>query len=435
MPHLRSVAPPNLNAHQTPAHAPPPKKKKLAPLAVDSPPSAFSFTPSQEPGHVRPLADIRQDPRIAHQGPDIGIAPTLLPFTGEGLFSKTELYFPIYDSHGKKKRWSPLDLAICEYRGVHVRHTQAILPSYQSAYLCTLDPEWDIDAQEYTSCYGRFANDNFNDKTINCRLCPYTAPGSKERKLYLIALPGVRILPGEELYASYGPDYWLDHLPTLPREVRLACISKYQYQPGVLLKAGLLRDGSRTSDSTTNIRQFFKPERSLLACRALPDQQVSPSETFRLLFSSLSPSSSPYRETDTYEYKRTALYEYLENEPVLQLHLQEPSSMYRVCDPDGSCGIQLALLYWLLPDADWSPAFLASGYQSAYLKFKRRETGSQQPQILAALRQLLLERAPPGLPRSPYIAALARRSFLEQQHSDYPPGGLPGTTRGLLPHT
>jgi len=76
----------------------------------------------------------------------------LLPFTGEGLFSKTELYFLIYDTHGKKTRWSPLDLAICEYRGVHVRHTQAILPFYQSAYLCTLDPEWDIDAQEYTSC-------------------------------------------------------------------------------------------------------------------------------------------------------------------------------------------------------------------------------------------------------------------------------------------
>ena len=136
-----------------------------------------------------------------------------------------------------------MDLAICEYRGVRVRHTQAILPSYRSAYLCILDPEWDIDAQEYTSCYGRFANDNFKDKTINCRLCPYTAPGSKERKLYLIALSGVRILLGEELYASYGPDYWLDHLPTLPREVRLACINKYQYQPGVLLRAGSLRDG------------------------------------------------------------------------------------------------------------------------------------------------------------------------------------------------
>ena len=70
--------------------------------------------------------------------------------------------------------------------------------------------------------------------------------------------------------------------------------------------------------------------------------------------------------------------------------------MYRVCEPDGSCGIQLALLYWLLPDTDWSQTFLTSGYQSAFLKFKRRETGSQQPLILAALRQLISERASPG---------------------------------------
>jgi len=153
------------------------KKKKTDHLAVSSPPSSFSFTPSQDLGQVRQLADIHQDPRIVHQGPNIGIAPALLPFSGDGLFSKTELYFPLFDSHGKKKRWSPLDLAIWEYRGVHVWHTQAVLPSYQSAYLCTLDPEGDIDAQEYTSCYGRFANDNFKDKTINRRLCPYTAPG------------------------------------------------------------------------------------------------------------------------------------------------------------------------------------------------------------------------------------------------------------------
>ena len=56
-------------------------------------------------------------------------------------------------------------------------------------------------------------------------------------------------------------------------------------------------------------------------------------------FSRLSPLSSPYRETDSYDYKRAALYDYLENEPVLQILLQELSSMYRVCEPDGSCGI------------------------------------------------------------------------------------------------
>ena len=88
----------------------------------------------------------------------------------------------MYDSHSKKKRWSPSDLAICEYKGIMVRHTQAILPSYQSAYLCELDSAWDIDAQDCTSCYGRFANDNFNDKTINCRLCPYKVTSQEFRE-------------------------------------------------------------------------------------------------------------------------------------------------------------------------------------------------------------------------------------------------------------
>jgi len=41
-----------------------------------------------------------------------------------------------------------MDLVICEYRGVKVKHSQAILPSYHSSYLCELDKEWDIDAQE-----------------------------------------------------------------------------------------------------------------------------------------------------------------------------------------------------------------------------------------------------------------------------------------------
>ena len=202
-----------------------------------------------------------------------------------------------------------------------VRHSQAILPSYQSAYLCELDSEWDIDAQDYTSCYGRFANDNFHDKTINCRLCPYTVPGTSQRKLLLIALPGVGILPGEELYASYGPNYWLDHLPTLSPELRAACLAKYKYSNTVLLRAGLLRDGSRTSDSAHSIRHFFKPDNSLLAQRALPDHKVSVHSNFSVLFSSMSPLSSPYQESDPYEYKRAALAEYLASEPVLQIQL------------------------------------------------------------------------------------------------------------------
>ena len=176
-----------------------------------------------------------------------------------------------------------------------------------SANLCELDAEWDIDAQEYTSCYGRFANDNFQDKTINCRLYTYTVPGTQERKLLLLALPGDCIVPGEELYSSYGRDYWLDHLPMLSATDRLACIRKYHYPPSVLHKAGLLRDGSRTTDSTQGIGKFFKPERSLLIpTRLLHDQTIIAHETFSLYFSSLTAASIPYRDSDSYARKRAA---------------------------------------------------------------------------------------------------------------------------------
>ena len=43
--------------------------------------------------------------------------------------------------------------------------------------------------------------------------------------------------------------------------------------------------------------------------------------------------------------KRSLLRAYLHREPLLQLHLQESAELFNVCASDGSCGIQLALLY------------------------------------------------------------------------------------------
>ena len=54
------------------------KRRKPASLSALS--IFFSFTPSQPPGATRPLDKIRQ-------GFFVGIAPTLLPFAGNGLFT------------------------------------------------------------------------------------------------------------------------------------------------------------------------------------------------------------------------------------------------------------------------------------------------------------------------------------------------------------
>ena len=118
-----------------------------------------------------PSLSSRTDLRIPNDSQPVGIGNTLLPFEGEGLFSLSDIYFPVYDRKGVKTRWRPAELAICSYLGTRVRHSVPICPDYHSAYLASLIPdEWDIDAHEYTSCYGRFVNDNFSPGTINCKL-------------------------------------------------------------------------------------------------------------------------------------------------------------------------------------------------------------------------------------------------------------------------
>ena len=97
-------------------------KLKSIPLSDDSSQPQFSLTPSQSPGPTRLLSELRMDPRIPQDGRQVGIAPTLLPFEGEGLFSFEDIYFPLYDTKGVKTRWRPTDLAICSYRGRKVRH-------------------------------------------------------------------------------------------------------------------------------------------------------------------------------------------------------------------------------------------------------------------------------------------------------------------------
>ena len=53
---------------------------------------------------------------------------------------------------------------------------------------------------------------------------------------------GVRILPEEELYAEYGKNYWLDHLPSLSPEARRHCLQKYKYKACLLYTSPSPRD-------------------------------------------------------------------------------------------------------------------------------------------------------------------------------------------------
>ena len=114
-----------------------------------------------------------------------------------------------------------------------------------------------LDAQEYASCYGRFVNASFN-YGIYCNFEPYTSPGTGETEVWVVALPGVCIFPGEEVYAEYGKDYWLDHLPDLPPATRTVCTQKYKHKLADLAKAGHNNDDSGPT-SAPSIPPFLRP--------------------------------------------------------------------------------------------------------------------------------------------------------------------------------
>ena len=200
-------------------------------------------------------------------------------------------------------------MAICSYLGTQVRHFVATCPEYHAQYTPSLlHEEWDIDAQEeYTSCYGRFLDDNFSPGTINCKLQPFTATG--EMQLWMVALPGVRILPGEVLCAAYGKNYWLDHLPTLSPDTRQRCVSKYKYKPSEFLNDGLNPCGAHPSPTPFILLPFL--------CTS--PRQVN--STLRL--HSLAQPSSPRLANDPSlprSEKLSLLRSYFLTEPVLQLH-------------------------------------------------------------------------------------------------------------------
>ena len=324
----------------------------------------------------------------------------MLPFDCEGLFALAEVYFPVYNTKGARTRWRPAELAICSYHGAQIRHSVATRPDYHSAYLASLIPEeWDIDAQEYTSCYGRFVNDNFSPGSISCKLQPFANPDTGEMQIWVVALPGVRILPGEELYAEYGKNYSLDHLPSLPPEARRHCIQKYKCKASELLKAGLRSDESRLSPAPS-IVSFPRapppapPTHSLF----LHEDTISEHSTFRLYFAQPSSPRLTYDPSLSLLERRSLLHDYFLKEPVLQLHIQEPADLYNVCVPDGSCAIQLALLYQCLDHVDWTAELSLHDPCQSFFQYRQSiiHSSINHSDVLRLVRSLIDLHTDPG---------------------------------------
>ena len=83
-----------------------------------------------------------------------------------------------------------------------------------SDYSFTLDDDWFVDGLEFPRCYIAMINDPYGSNfECNCEFrlltrdeeTKKTLPPQK-RRIYLVALRDIE--RGEELFASYGEDYW-----------------------------------------------------------------------------------------------------------------------------------------------------------------------------------------------------------------------------------
>jgi hypothetical protein len=119
---------------------------------------------------------------------------TLGPNAGLGLFAKKQ--FKVNDY-------------ICSYLGTII-HTDTE-NDFESDYVLKYDNTHSIDSDDPTSCYARYANDAITSTKINSRF-------SVRRGVIALCLRATKtIKTGDEIFVSYGDDYWkcdkFFHLP------------------------------------------------------------------------------------------------------------------------------------------------------------------------------------------------------------------------------
>ena len=372
----------------------------LSPLSSHATLSSCQSDLALSPVPVRPLDTIRSIPGITPPVLDVGVADTLLPFTGEGLFTRALIHFPAKDpATQRRKRWRLSDLVICSYEGVWISRCVGERSDYQSNYCHAVDKEWIVDAQDYRSCYGRFINEHFDPRRVNCRIVVL----KPERRLVVVAIPDVPIVPGAELYTSYGLIYWTDLLRTLDLPTRLAILRRYSEditQP-FLDRAGITGHGELLSQLTPSILSFTQPVSPTpgSALYFTEDVSVPVGASWRLVLPATDFRTHCVFPLDSsFEDKLTLLREFVSLHPLLMLHTVDCRDWYYACNPDGSCGAQLALLYRLLPGDTWGAHFSqCTNSHWAYLQFYRRQ--KDHSRVLTTVQDILSGPCSPSLRR------------------------------------
>jgi hypothetical protein len=92
---------------------------------------------------------------------------------------------------------------ICNYEATLVEKAITDEPDYDTDYVFAINRNWAIDGKDELS-FGRYSNDPIDLRKINCK--PLV-----NKKQMTISYRAIRkIKPDEEIYVSYGTDYWTE---------------------------------------------------------------------------------------------------------------------------------------------------------------------------------------------------------------------------------
>lgn len=152
------------------------------------------------------VRELREQKIRGHEG--VRVMPSSIPGAGRGLFSAR-----------KVKEGA----SICDYAGVIVPKAEVNRDSYDSDYVFEYEVKGKavcVDARMLRSCYGRFINDPVDDHRVN-----NARAVTRGNRLIIVAT--TEIQPGEEIFISYGLDYWMDRLSVLPGETAARVQKEY----------------------------------------------------------------------------------------------------------------------------------------------------------------------------------------------------------------
>jgi hypothetical protein len=178
---------------------------------------------------AKKVVDYSEEDKIQPNWTRLAVTPELhpltsqlesLPLAGKGQVQVRKSLLGEEAGHGlfAIKKFKKAD-ELCSYEGVEVSQDQidegyGVGRDYIAAALVDHKTRtmMYIDAEQFYSCYGRFANDPMDDHLVNAKIV------WNGTKMVLVAWRPIE--PGDEIYVSYEPEYWDSRVDTLSPVLR-----------------------------------------------------------------------------------------------------------------------------------------------------------------------------------------------------------------------